>query len=101
MGMERALAPADPRAGVVAEYRRGLLDDPAGQLQRLAQAAAVEHEPLAAVAARVEPCKRSAKQLERPAHGVEQDQLTAADASYRLQAAQRVAQHLQHVPHDD
>ena len=90
-----------PGPGRSRMQRRGLLDDPAGEVERLAQAAPVEDEPLAAVAARVEPRKRSREQVERTAHRVEQDQMAAADAPHRLEAAQRVAQHLQHVAHHD
>jgi len=65
------------------------------------QPAAVEHKPLAAIAARVESRKWSREQVERTAHRLEQDQVTSTDTPHRLEAAQRVAQHLQYVAHHD
>jgi hypothetical protein len=37
----------------------------------------------------------------RSADRVEHDQMTAADAPHRLEAAQRVAEHLEHIAHHD
>ena len=62
---------------------------------------AVEDEPLAAVAARVEPGERRAEERERRAHRVEQEQVPAADAPDRLERADRVGDHLQDEAHDD
>jgi hypothetical protein len=76
---------------MIAEALGDRLDLEAGELERLGQAAAVEDEPLAAVAPRVEPGDRRRDQRERAADRVEQQQVAAADGSHRLQRSKRVA----------
>src|SRR4029079_14627759 len=89
------------RPRMVAETAGLHLDRPARDLDGLPEARAIEDEPLPAVAARVEPGERRAEERERRTHGVEQEQVPAADAPDRLERPDRVGDHLQDEAHDD
>jgi hypothetical protein len=89
------------RAVAVTQDARHRLDLEAGELQHLPEPAAVEDEPLAAVPAGIESGERRRKQRQRPAHGLEHDQMPPTHAADGLEPTERVSQHLQDVAHDD
>src|SRR3954451_23141177 len=80
-------APADCWSGPVVEQRCGFLDDPAGKPEYFAHPTTVEHEPLAAIATRVESRQRRREHIERTAHRLEQDEVTATDTQQRHECA--------------
>src|SRR5689334_18940499 len=99
---QRVLTGNDPGPGSVLQKGRGFLGDPARQLEGLVQTAAVEDEPLTAVTAGVQAGQGGREQVERTAHGVEQDQVSSTAPSNRFEPSHRVTQHLQHVsPHHE
>jgi hypothetical protein len=89
------------RPVVVAEDRRHRLDLETRELERLSQAAAVEHEPLAAVSPGIDPGESRRDQGKRAADGVEKDQVATTDLADGLERAERVAEHLQDIAHHD
>lgn len=92
---------AGPMFGVVIAQRRGdCLHLESSEVQRLGQAAPVEDEPFAAVAASVEASQGRRQEREGAADGVEEDQLSSSHTSHGLEAAERVAEHLQDVAHE-
>src|SRR4051794_16179324 len=95
--LERELAVADSRPWPIAKPRSGLLDNPTGEVECLAEATAAEENPPAAVGACVGAHRGSREQARGTAHRVEQDQVPSAYPPHRFQSPQRVTQHLQHV----
>src|SRR4051812_39249192 len=93
------MLPAGRHEVAVAENPGLRLDLPAGALERLAQAASVEDEHLAAVAARVEPCQRGRDEEQWHTDGVEEEQLLG-DPTHSFQRPDRILERLQHPAHE-